>query len=73
MLVKTAYFIYEMCQLNIKIAFLERKPFGGCLQHPDDFAYHNQKKRFTGYSIHVWIEANIRFLELSFGYNHNDI
>ena len=49
MLAITAYFIYEMCQLNVKIAFLKQKPFGGCLQHPDDFVHHNQQKWFTGY------------------------
>ena len=41
MLAKTVYFIYEMCQLNVKIVFLKRKPFGGYLQHPGDFAYNN--------------------------------
>ena len=37
MLAVAARFIYEMCQLKIKIAFLKRKPFGGCLKYPDDF------------------------------------
>ena len=48
-----------MCQLNVKIAILKRKPFRGCLKHPDDFAYDNQQTRFEGYLIHDWIGTSI--------------
>ena len=37
MLIEAACFIYEIWPLNVKIAFLKRKPFGGCLQHLDGF------------------------------------
>ena len=59
MLAKTVRFIYEMCQLNVKITFLKRKPFAGCLKHPDDFAYYNKQTGFAGYPIHDWIVSSI--------------
>ena len=34
---------------------------------------YNRQTRFAGYSIHVWINTSIKFLELTFWNNHNGL